>query len=203
MNVKITDIDGRKPSFTQWDVDRVLYISGCDSQPCLHFANILLKRAIVVEAEADGRRWVCRVPNFILQYAEPMLVSVFVQPDEGKTVLMTWFPVTPKMKPQDYTYEENIGYVNWVQKSKEAQDLIDEVQAMIDGGSVVINSKQSDWDESDPTDAAYIKNKPTIPNVSGKLDKAQGAANAGKFMVVGADGNITAVTMAAWQGGNY
>lgn len=40
-------------------------------------------------------------------------------------------------------------------------------------------------------------------DISGKLDKAQGAANAGKFMVVGSDGNITAVAMAAWQGGSY
>lgn len=38
---------------------------------------------------------------------------------------------------------------------------------------------------------------------SDKLDKAQGVANAGKFLVVGSDGNITTVTMSAWQGGNY
>lgn len=38
---------------------------------------------------------------------------------------------------------------------------------------------------------------------SGKLDIAQGAGNAGKFMVVGSDGNITAVTMQTWQGGSY
>ena len=38
---------------------------------------------------------------------------------------------------------------------------------------------------------------------SGKLDIAQGAGNAGKFMVVGSDGNITSVTMQTWQGGSY
>ena len=32
-------------------------------------------------------------------------------------------------------------------------------------------------------------------DISGKLDKAQGAANAGKFLVVGADGNITLQAM--------
>lgn len=42
-----------------------------------------------------------------------------------------------------------------------------------------------------------------IPNVSGKLDTNQGAANAGKFMVVGSDGNVAPVTMTAWQGGTY
>lgn len=44
---------------------------------------------------------------------------------------------------------------------------------------------------------------PIHQDISGKLDKAQGVANAGKFLVVGSDGNITAVTMTAWQGGNY
>lgn len=44
---------------------------------------------------------------------------------------------------------------------------------------------------------------PTVPDISGKLDKSQGAANAGKFMVVGSDGDITAVTMESWQGGSY
>lgn len=40
-------------------------------------------------------------------------------------------------------------------------------------------------------------------NISGKLDKAQGVAHAGEFVVVGSDGNITTVTMTAWQGGSY
>lgn len=43
----------------------------------------------------------------------------------------------------------------------------------------------------------------THQDISGKLDKAQGAANAGKFMVVGSNGDITAVTMQAWSGGSY
>jgi hypothetical protein len=40
-------------------------------------------------------------------------------------------------------------------------------------------------------------------DISGKLDKNQGAAHAGEFCVVGADGNIITVTMTAWQGGSY
>ena len=128
MNVRITDIDGKKPSFVQWDVDRVLYIEGCDSQPCLHFANPMLTRAIVVQAEADGSRWECTVPNIILQTAAPIVISVFIQPDEGKTVLTDWVKVQPKLKPQDYTYEENIGYTNWVVKSAEAQAILDAIE---------------------------------------------------------------------------
>ena len=33
--------------------------------------------------------------------------------------------------------------------------------------------------------------------------KNQGAANAGKFLVVGSDGNITTATISQWSGGNY
>lgn len=130
MNIRITDIDGLKPSFTQWDVDRVLYVEGCDTKPMLHFWNDTLTRAIVVEPEAAGSRWVCRVPNFLLQHFMPIAVSVFIQPDEedeGKTVARFVLQVRPKAKPQDYTYEENIGYVNWVEKSEEAQYLLDNI----------------------------------------------------------------------------
>lgn len=48
-----------------------------------------------------------------------------------------------------------------------------------------------------------LTDKPTIPDVSGKLDKEQGAGNAGKFLVVGADGNVTTKTMSEWAGGSY
>ena len=33
--------------------------------------------------------------------------------------------------------------------------------------------------------------------------KSQGSANSGKFLVVGNDGNVAAVTMNQWQGGSY
>ena len=49
-------------------------------------------------------------------------------------------------------------------------------------------------------DAGYLT---AHQDVSGKQDKNLGTANAGKFLVVGSDGNITAVTMTAWTGGSY
>ena len=56
--------------------------------------------------------------------------------------------------------------------------------------------------------AAALGNDPnfatTIMNEIGtKQSKNLGTANAGKFLVVGSDGNITAVTMDTWQGGSY
>jgi hypothetical protein len=44
---------------------------------------------------------------------------------------------------------------------------------------------------------------PLEPSDIGAIDSNQGSGNAGKFMVVGSDGNITAVTMQTWQGGSY
>ena len=42
-----------------------------------------------------------------------------------------------------------------------------------------------------------------LTNDSGFITSAQGVENAGKFLVVGNDGNITLKTLEAWQGGNY
>ena len=139
--VKITDAAGNKPVFTQWDVDRILYISGVDSQPCMHFANAELNRALVVEAEQKNDRWTCRVPNFMLQFAGQMLISVFVQPDEGVTVAQLHVHVRPKLKPQDYTYTENIGYINWVQKTEEVHAFMDSLDLRLVSGAVNVRSK--------------------------------------------------------------
>ena len=129
--VRITDAGGGTPTFTQWDVDRVVIVSGVTSQPCLHFANAELKRAIVVpteETSTGSGKWKADVPNFILQFPLPIVISVFLQPDggEGQTVATVPFGVQPKKKPQDYDYTENIGYINWLQKTAEIEALIDE-----------------------------------------------------------------------------
>ncbi len=38
---------------------------------------------------------------------------------------------------------------------------------------------------------------------NGKVNTSQGASHAGEFLVVGANGNVTTKTLAAWQGGSY
>lgn len=48
---------------------------------------------------------------------------------------------------------------------------------------------QSDWNEADNTKVDYIKNKPTIPDVSGKADKVNGATN-GDFAGLDGNGNL-------------
>lgn len=51
--------------------------------------------------------------------------------------------------------------------------------------------------------AAYARADHVHPHDTAKLDVAQGVANAGKFLVVGSDGIVAPVTLAAWQGGSY
>ena len=48
----------------------------------------------------------------------------------------------------------------------------------------------------------HVHQMPSASDV-GAVAVAQGVAHAGEFVVVGSDGNITTVTMATWQGGNY
>lgn len=49
---------------------------------------------------------------------------------------------------------------------------------------------QSDWNEADNTKVDYIKNKPTIPDVSGKADKVVGATS-GDVATLDSNGNLT------------
>ncbi len=62
-------------------------------------------------------------------------------------------------------------------------------------------------DRANPTKTSELTNDSGFltqhQDISGKQDKNMGSGNAGKFLVVGSDGNITAVSMSAWQGGSY
>lgn len=48
----------------------------------------------------------------------------------------------------------------------------------------------------------HVHPKPSASDV-GAVAVAQGVGHAGEFCVVGSDGNITTITMTAWQGGSY
>lgn len=68
------------------------------------------------------------------------------------------------------------------------------------------DSALQSFTETDPTVPSWAKaaNKPSYSaSEVGAVAVAQGVGHAGEFVVVGSDGNITTVTMTAWQGGNY
>ena len=76
MGIQVTDKVGGKPTFAQWDVDRELIITGATETPQLRFAHPALNRAIVVvseevETEDETASWVCKVPNFLMQFDGP------------------------------------------------------------------------------------------------------------------------------------
>lgn len=52
-------------------------------------------------------------------------------------------------------------------------------------------------------DTYDVKDTTARTSLENKLDKAQGTSNAGKFLVVGSNGNITTVTLTEWSGGSY
>lgn len=163
--VRITDAGGNKPTFVQWDVDRTVIVSGVASQPMLHFANAELRRAIVVpteETSTGSGKWKADVPNYILQFALPVIVSVFTQPEdgEGRTEATVVFGVQPKKKPQDYTYEENIGYINWV-------NLTAEIQRMLDDGELKGDTGPAGGPPAVDTEITYYGNKVTFTGSNG------------------------------------
>lgn len=52
-------------------------------------------------------------------------------------------------------------------------------------------------------DATYGFDMFSPPDTGAHVATNQGVAHAGEFLVVGADGNVTTQTLAAWQGGSY
>ena len=69
--------------------------------------------------------------------------------------------------------------------------------------STVYDRPRMDGTSSAGSSAKYARADHVHPKDTSKLDLDQGTANAGKFLVVGSDGNIAPVTMAAWEGGSY
>ena len=76
-----------------------------------------------------------------------------------------------------------------------------------------IRNLETPSDDKDAANKKYVDDAVagiTVPtktseltNDSGFITSSQGVENAGKFLVVGNDGNITLKTLEAWQGGNY
>lgn len=81
-------------------------------------------------------------------------------------------------------------------------DLDNGVQASLGKADSALQS----FTETDPTVPSWAKaaNKPSYSaSEVGAVASSQGVAHAGEFLVVGNDGNVTTVTMTAWQGGSY
>lgn len=65
------------------------------------------------------------------------------------------------------------------------------------GGSVTVDAALS-MSSTNP-----VQNKAIAAALTDKVSVSQGAENAGKFLIVGSDGNVAPVAMSTWQGGSY
>ena len=73
-------------------------------------------------------------------------------------------------------------------------------------GSVTVDAELSASSENPVQNkaiAAALENKADASALTGKVSVSQGTENAGKFLIVGSDGNVAPVAMTAWQGGSY
>lgn len=123
-------------TLTQWDVNRQVVVQGAPDGFRAHFWNDCTDRALVVPPNPGTV--ICHLPNILLQRAMPISVAIFAQGAgdgaEGKTEAAACFRVTEKLKPQDYDYTENIGYIDWTAKAQEVQAIMDDLHRRAESG---------------------------------------------------------------------
>lgn len=111
------DSSGRVTEFlTQWDTDQTLVIKDSSeiSVPVFHFCNKESKVALVVTPSVSGNDISAKIPNILLQQALPLIVYLYYEHTDGsaKTIHTITLPVRPRVKPDDYEYNENIDYIS-------------------------------------------------------------------------------------------
>lgn len=136
-NVICYDSDGNVlESLTQWDVGQSLVIKGISSTitPTFHFCNKRSTRALVVPSEVNADGIGAKIPNILLQDGIPLIAYIYYQKNEdsARTMYTVTIPVTPRTKPFDYEYEENIGYTNWVEIEEEARALLSQMSDAVE-----------------------------------------------------------------------
>ena len=85
-------------------------------------------------------------------------------------------------------------YNDFVYRLVARGDEVTHIFVCIDGATIYVLNVLSN---------AWISQQASIPSGSSYIASNQGAANAGKFMVVGSNGIVTPVAMSEWQGGSY
>ncbi len=99
------------------------------------------------------------------------------------------------------TWVQQQGYITGADlalyRTEAQQDTIDDAQ---DAAIAAKYTKPSGGIPKTDLEAAV---QTSLGKADTALQTSQGVAHAGEFCVVGSDGNITTVTMSAWQGGSY
>ena len=106
----------RLNNLTQWDLNQKLVVKGATTTtvPVFHFCNKLSKAAFVVTASVSGDDIIVKIPNILLQQSFPIIAYMYYEAADSsaKTMHTITIPVTPRVKPNDYEFEENIDYTS-------------------------------------------------------------------------------------------
>ena len=111
------------------------------------------------------------------------------QNDSSKKDFIKHKPTIPVVPSKVSAFQNDAGYINDVSNKQDVlvsgtniktinnQSLLGSGNINIQGGGG--SQVQADWNQTDTSEPDYIKNKPTIPDVSGKADKATTLAGYG------------------------
>lgn len=117
----------------QWDTNVTIQIGGADttSAPNFHFCQNGQQYAYVVPSTVSGTYLQASIPNIVLQNHYPIIVYLYYTDGdgEGRSKYSVALHVVPRLKPQDYTYEENIGYINWLDKMTEVDEWYADIKS--------------------------------------------------------------------------
>lgn len=107
----------RLNNLTQWDLNQKLVVKGATTTtvPVFHFCNKLSRSALVVTASVSGNDIIVKIPNILLQQSFPIIAYMYYESADSsaKTMHTITIPVTPRVKPNDYEFVENIDYVSF------------------------------------------------------------------------------------------
>ena len=111
------------------------------------------------------------------------------QTDSSKKDFIKNKPTIPVVPTKVSAFQNDAGYINDVSDKQDKLVSGTNIKtinhlSLLGSGNIDIQGGggtqvQSDWNETDTDDPAFIKNKPTIPDVSGKADKATTLAGYG------------------------
>ena len=171
---------------TQWDMGQTIEIKGVqtDQAPSFHFANANSERALVVQSTVQNGALVANIPNILLQEALPILVYVYYRKskESAKTKYSAMIKVTPRKKPSDYNFKENVEYIDWTYINSEARKLIKEMTIQIQESKDVLQSVtdavQSAIDSSAKAEAAVINANKAIEQAATATSSANAATEA-------------------------
>lgn len=97
--------------FYQWDKNQTVTVSGLSVSPApvFQFSNRNHATSISVTPTISGSQMTARVPNELLEEAEPLFAYIYREAATGaaRTLGVISIPVRPRRKPSDYVESAN------------------------------------------------------------------------------------------------